>query len=106
MPNRRVATATGPRPFYELMRTARPVLLDTAGDPEVQRAAAPWADRVDVVAAPFTGLAGDDPLTGTAAVLVRPDGYIAWTAPGADAGLEDALRRWFGAPRPVAGARP
>ncbi|MFI0943627.1 FAD-dependent monooxygenase [Streptomyces sp. NPDC021020] len=106
MPNRKVATATGPRPLFELMHTARPLLLDTTGDAEIQRTAAPWTDRVDVVSAPFTGLAGDDPLTGTTAALVRPDGYIAWTAPGSAAGLEDALRQWFGAPQPAAGARP
>jgi len=40
-----------------------------------------WADRVE--ARP-----GDRPL------LVRPDGYVVWRG---GPGLEDALRRWFGA---------
>jgi 3-(3-hydroxy-phenyl)propionate hydroxylase len=31
------------------------------------------------------------------AVLVRPDGYVAWVSEGTDAGLSDALKRWFGA---------
>jgi 3-(3-hydroxy-phenyl)propionate hydroxylase len=34
-----------------------------------------------------------------AAVLIRPDGHVAWVGDGTDAGLEEALTRWFGAPR-------
>ena len=30
------------------------------------------------------------------AVLVRPDGHVAWVGEGSDAGLRDALTRWFG----------
>ncbi|WP_033434849.1 aromatic-ring hydroxylase C-terminal domain-containing protein [Saccharothrix syringae] len=72
----------------------RGVLLDLADDAGLRRAAAGWADRVDVV----TGAPAGGPLTGLAAVLVRPDGHVAWVAeaPGGDPG--EALRRWFGAP--------
>jgi hypothetical protein len=31
-----------------------------------------------------------------AAVLVRPDGYVAWVGDGTDAGLREALTGWFG----------
>ncbi|HEX2761513.1 MAG TPA: hypothetical protein VHM27_13405, partial [Rhizomicrobium sp.] len=30
------------------------------------------------------------------AVLVRPDGYVAWVRDRSADGLEDALTRWFG----------
>jgi hypothetical protein len=33
-----------------------------------------------------------------AAVLIRPDGYIAWVGDGTDTGLRDALTTWFGPP--------
>jgi hypothetical protein len=62
-------------------RVKRSVAADTAK---------PWADRVDVVAA----TAGDAP---AAAVLIRPDGYVAWAGEDGD-GLDDALHTWFGTP--------
>jgi bifunctional hydroxylase/dehydrase len=63
----------------------------------VRAAAGPWTDRIDVITArsrPAGALADVD------AVLVRPDGYIAWVAAGGsgEAGLSDALSRWFGQP--------
>jgi 2-polyprenyl-6-methoxyphenol hydroxylase-like FAD-dependent oxidoreductase len=73
----------------ELLRTARGVLIDT-GAYEV----AGWADRVDVVKG--TWVEGTLP----EAVLLRPDGYVAWAAPGDD--LTDGLTRWFGAPSAAA----
>ncbi|MCF2436235.1 hypothetical protein LV779_25370 [Streptomyces thinghirensis] len=50
-----------------------------------------------MTAAPH-GVAEDGPLHGTSAVLVRPDGYVAWAAPGSHHDLSMALERWFGAP--------
>ncbi len=38
------------------------------------------------------------------AVLVRPDGHVAWVADGATEPVVDALARWFGPPGPVRGA--
>ncbi|HTL34988.1 MAG TPA: hypothetical protein VL326_17785 [Kofleriaceae bacterium] len=32
------------------------------------------------------------------AVLIRPDGHVAWVGDGTDAGLHDALTKWFGPP--------
>jgi bifunctional hydroxylase/dehydrase len=83
----------------ELLHGARGFVLDLGGRAAVRAAAAPWADRVDVVGArPHPEEA--DAFDGAEALLVRPDGYVAWAAragEGAD-GLTDALTRWFGAP--------
>jgi 2-polyprenyl-6-methoxyphenol hydroxylase-like FAD-dependent oxidoreductase len=84
----------------ELMRRARPVLLDLAGREALRGEADGWRDRVDVVAAASRQPPAD-------ALLIRPDGFVAWAAgPGdrdAEAGpaLRRALGRWFGAPAGV-----
>jgi len=72
--------------------------VDPAGADSVARAAEGWSDRVSVIAA----RAVSQPAP-AAAMLIRPDGYVAWAA-GPDApvpvsGLHEALRTWFGAPR-------
>ena len=89
----------------ELVRLARGVLLDLTQDGAVARAAAAWADRITVVAA--RGLNPADSPAPADALLIRPDGYVAWaTGPGAadaSGGLEEALRTWFGAPAPDGG---
>jgi 2-polyprenyl-6-methoxyphenol hydroxylase-like FAD-dependent oxidoreductase len=79
-----------PRRLAELRRDARPLLVDLSGGDELAEAVAPWSDRVDRVAARTT--APDAP-----ALLVRPDGYVAWSGADPD-GLRAALGRWFGAP--------
>jgi len=70
------------------------VLLDLDGN--VAAALGDWADRVDTVSASIA----DRP---AAAILIRPDGYVAWAANTFDAeaaaGLQAALHRWFGEPR-------
>jgi len=62
---------------------------------------APWSDRVKVIDASFAGT-WELPVLGQvaapAAVLIRPDGYVAWVGDGTDSGLRDALTTWFGAP--------
>lgn len=82
-----------------LLRQARGVLLDLAGNGSgdgLRDAAAGWADRVDHVPAKAQP---DGALDGLDAVLVRPDGHVAWAGvPGDQAGPGAALRRWFGAP--------
>jgi 2-polyprenyl-6-methoxyphenol hydroxylase-like FAD-dependent oxidoreductase len=71
-------------------RLPRPVL---AGSAEVRAVADGWRDRVDVRPLPET--------PGVTALLVRPDGYVAWAADGTPSptALRDALRTWFGGPR-------
>jgi hypothetical protein len=102
MPDLAVRTEGGPNRVAELLRSARPVLLDLADRTELVKEAGGWADRVDVV----TGTAAEPPAD---IVLVRPDGYVAWAAgpDTADAvgGLRRALGTWFGPPCPV-GQRP
>ncbi|MFI5528744.1 FAD-dependent monooxygenase [Kitasatospora sp. NPDC051853] len=72
-----------------LLHPARPVLLDLADDPSLRAAAEPWADRLTTVTAAL-----DTELT---ALLVRPDGYAAWSS-ASPVPLTTALARWFGAP--------
>ncbi|WP_404800670.1 aromatic-ring hydroxylase C-terminal domain-containing protein [Arthrobacter vasquezii] len=36
------------------------------------------------------------PVSSPTAVLIRPDGHVAWTGDGTPAGLKNALARWFG----------
>ncbi|MEV4602820.1 FAD-dependent monooxygenase [Amycolatopsis sp. NPDC049253] len=72
-------------------RAARPVLVDLTSDGSVSSAAAAWADRVDTV----TAATGVD----ATALLIRPDGYVAWASSDARpdvSALEKALTRWFG----------
>jgi 2-polyprenyl-6-methoxyphenol hydroxylase-like FAD-dependent oxidoreductase len=79
----------------ELLHRARPVLLDFTGGAFAEPVA-PWRGRVDVTTV--------DGSSGTAAaILIRPDGYVAWAAdgcaPGGLDGLPAALGRWFGPAR-------
>ncbi len=89
----------------EALRRARGVLLVAEGDGEPRealvRAARPFAGAVDTVTVPPDG---DGPLRDAAAVLVRPDGHIAWAGDAPD-GLRTALARWF-APAPEPGPEP
>jgi hypothetical protein len=79
----------------ELMRAARGVLLDCTEGSAVASSAAGGSGLVSVLAARcLTQPAPAD------ALLIRPDGYVAWAA-GPDApeptvGLNEALRTWFG----------
>src|SRR5687768_14847923 len=99
MPDLDLVTAGGPLRVFTLLHRARPVLLDLgrSGGLDV----APWADRVRVVEAEHDG-AWELPVLGEvtapAAVLVRPDGHVAWVGDGTDDGLAEALTTWFGPP--------
>lgn len=83
----------------QALHTGRGVLLDLDDNAELRRRADGWRDRVDIVTAAPHGVPDDSPLAGTGAILVRPDGYVAWAAPGCHDDLPTALRRWFGASR-------
>ncbi|MFL4494081.1 FAD-dependent monooxygenase [Streptomyces sp. VTCC 41912] len=91
-----LTTADGPTRLAELLRPGRPLLLgfDGSGAGDALDAAAGWADRVTIVAA-----TARDPLA--AALLVRPDGYLAWASDGpvTGEGLRAALTAWCGAER-------
>jgi hypothetical protein len=99
MPDLDVVTAGGPRRVFALLHDARPVLLDL-GEPGALDLG-PWADRVRRVDARYAG-AWELPVLGAVAaptaVLIRPDGHVAWVGDGSDRGLREALTTWFGAP--------
>ncbi|MEU3316872.1 FAD-dependent monooxygenase [Streptomyces sp. NPDC006662] len=97
MPHLELTGPDGPTSSTALLRPARGVLLDLADNPRLRRRAAAWAERVDTVTATPLGTA-PDATTGTTALLIRPDGYVAWAAPGSHHDLPMALERWFGTP--------
>ncbi|HEX2312893.1 MAG TPA: FAD-dependent monooxygenase [Thermomonospora sp.] len=102
MPKLELVGGPGKTDTAELLHRGRGVLLDLADDPLLRETAAPWTDRIDVVTARPHRLGPGSPLAGTDAVLVRPDGHVAWAAPdAASPDLSTALRRWAGAPLPV-----
>jgi 2-polyprenyl-6-methoxyphenol hydroxylase-like FAD-dependent oxidoreductase len=93
-PNLTLHTSRGATSVAELMHAARPVLLDLAGRPGLQETARDWQHRVDMHTAEVDHRPAD-------ALLIRPDGCIAWAAaadePGAAPALREALSYWFGA---------
>jgi 3-(3-hydroxy-phenyl)propionate hydroxylase len=96
MPDLDLVTPTGPRRVYELLHAARPVLLELGGPP---LDASGWADRVQHVEATYDGvweLPVVGAVTAPTAVLVRPDGHVAWVGEESAAGLPEALAQWFG----------
>jgi bifunctional hydroxylase/dehydrase len=87
------------RSSTEALQRARGVLFDLTDSEGLRRRVLPWLDRVDIVTATAADLPEGSPLEGTTAILVRPDGYVAWAAPGSHADLPMALDRWFGPAR-------
>jgi 3-(3-hydroxy-phenyl)propionate hydroxylase len=99
MPDLDLVTAGGPLGVFTLLHDARPVLLDL-GEPG-RLDITPWADRVRLIDAEYIGV-WELPVIGVViaptAVLIRPDGYVAWVGDGSRHGLADALTTWFGPP--------
>jgi flavin-dependent dehydrogenase len=97
MPDLEVVTASGPRRVFGFLHAARPVLLQLGMPGAIDLAG--WADRVQRVDARYDG-AWQLPVLGAvaapAAVLIRPDGHVAWVGEGTDRGLREALIMWFG----------
>jgi 2-polyprenyl-6-methoxyphenol hydroxylase-like FAD-dependent oxidoreductase len=99
MPDLDLTSADGPLRVFTLLHHARPVFLNLgeAGGFDI----APWTDRVRGIDATYDG-AWELPALGAVraplAVLIRPDGYVAWVGEGSDLGLTDALTTWFGPP--------
>jgi 3-(3-hydroxy-phenyl)propionate hydroxylase len=102
MPDLDLVTADGPLRVFNLLHDARPVVLnlDQPGGLDI----APWADRVPLIDAEYAGI-WELPVLGTVtsptAVLIRPDGHVAWVGDQTHLGLHDALTTWFGPPTSV-----
>jgi 2-polyprenyl-6-methoxyphenol hydroxylase-like FAD-dependent oxidoreductase len=100
MPDLDLVTADGRSlTVFALLHDARPVLLnlDEPGAFDVS----PWGDRVQLIDAKYVGeweLPAVGVVTDPAAVLIRPDGHVAWAGDRPADGLTDALTAWFGPP--------
>ncbi len=97
MPDLDLVSAAGPLRMFSLLHDARAVLLNL-GEPAAI-AIGSWADRVKLVDATYQGrwelpVLGE--VSAPTAILIRPDGYVAWVGKGKDDGLRDALNLWFG----------
>jgi 2-polyprenyl-6-methoxyphenol hydroxylase-like FAD-dependent oxidoreductase len=99
MPDLDLVSTAGPLRVFELLHDAKPVLLNLRkpGGFDIT----PWADRVQLIDAQYEG-PWELPVLGEVeaptAVLIRPDGYVAWVGESGDPGLTDALTLWFGPP--------
>ncbi len=84
---------------YSLLHRAEPLLINLG--PPGSLDITGWLNRVRLVEARYEG-AWDLPVIGVvtapAAVLIRPDGNVAWVGDHTGAGMAEALTRWFGEP--------
>jgi 2-polyprenyl-6-methoxyphenol hydroxylase-like FAD-dependent oxidoreductase len=102
MPDLDLQTADGPTRVFTLLHDVQPVLLDL-GEPGGFDIS-PWADRVKLVNATHAGVwelpvLGEIPVP--PAVLIRPDGHVAWAGDPTDPELPRALSTWFGPATPA-----
>jgi 2-polyprenyl-6-methoxyphenol hydroxylase-like FAD-dependent oxidoreductase len=97
VPDLDLVTGNGSLRLFRLLHDARPVLLNL-GEPGGFDIT-PWADRVQLIDAKYDGvweLPAIGTVTAPAAVLIRPDGYVAWVGDHESSDLADALTTWFG----------
>ena len=103
MPDLDLETTEGPVRVYALLHAARPLLINL--DAGARFDIRPWVGRIQLVDAHYGG-AWELPAIGEVnapeAVLVRPDGYVAWVRDHNGNGLEEALSKWFGPADPSA----
>jgi 2-polyprenyl-6-methoxyphenol hydroxylase-like FAD-dependent oxidoreductase len=114
MADRELELANGGREqIARLLHPARGVLITADESDETSRCAAGWSDRIDLVRVTSFPAGPEEGTAATESVLIRPDGYVAWAAPGGGQ-LAEALHRWFGvargvrdadAPQPLVSAR-
>jgi 3-(3-hydroxy-phenyl)propionate hydroxylase len=99
MPDLDLVTAKGPLRAFTLLHDARPTFINfgETGGIDIM----PWSDRVRLVDAKYGGtweLPALGPVSAPTAVLIRPDGYVAWVGEQTQSGLTDTLTKWFGPP--------
>jgi 3-(3-hydroxy-phenyl)propionate hydroxylase len=100
MPDLDLVTAGGPVRVFSLLHRARPVVLNLGEPGGID--ITPWADRVQLIDATYDGrweLPALGEVTAPTAVVVRPDGHVAWVGDETHEGLAEALTTWFGSPR-------
>ena len=101
VPDFELKTANGPTRVYEHIHDAKALLIDL--EPTSDRDPSAWNVRVKHIVGTYPG-PWELPIVGTvqppSALLVRPDGYVAWAGTGTSDGLHEALTTWFGAPMP------
>ncbi|MDO3435339.1 FAD-dependent monooxygenase [Rhizobium sp. CBN3] len=100
MPDLDLITPDGPLRVFSLLKQAGPVLLNLG--PRGSLDSGPWSDRVRLVDARYDGpweLPAVGAVAAPAAVLIRPDGYVAWVGEGSQDRLDAAMNTWFGPPR-------
>ena len=98
-PDLDLITANGPPRVFTLLHDARPVPLNL-GEPGGLDIT-PWPDRVQLIGATYVGtweIPALGAVTAPTAVLIRPDGYVAWVGDLTQLGLHDAPTTWFGPP--------
>jgi 3-(3-hydroxy-phenyl)propionate hydroxylase len=103
MPDLDLVTAKGPLRVFTLLHDAQAVLLNL-GEPGGFDST-PWANRLQSIDAEYDGeweLPALGEVAAPSAVLIRPDGYVAWVGEQTEAGLADVLATWFGPPTPAA----
>ena len=99
MPDLDLVTPDGPMRVFTLLKNARPLLLDfgALGSFDIT----PWSYRIKFVYAKYDGpweLPALGLVSAPSAILIRPDGYVAWVADRTQPDLTDALTTWFGPP--------
>jgi 3-(3-hydroxy-phenyl)propionate hydroxylase len=102
MPDLDLVTPDGPMRVFTLLQNARPLLLNFGAPGSFD--ITPWSDRIKLVYAKYNGpweLPALGLVSAPTAVLIRPDGYVAWVGDRTQPDLTDALTAWFG---PAAGA--
>ena len=102
MPDLDLVTADGPVRVFTLLHNARPVLLNFGkpGGFDIT----PWEGRVQLIDAKYDGkweLPALGAVTAPTAVLIRPDGYVAWVGDLTQPRLAEAMTTWFGSPTAV-----
>ena len=93
MPDLDLRTQSGVVRVFSLLNSARPVLLNFRD-----------AGSIDAVGFPVLDAKYEGPwelpvigkVSAPGAVLVRPDGHVAWVGESNNDGLDDAISRWFG----------
>jgi 3-(3-hydroxy-phenyl)propionate hydroxylase len=98
IPDLEILTSDGAKRVFSFLHEARHVLLNfgTPGSLDIS----PWREQVRLIEAQYSGT-WELPVLGVveapAAILIRPDGYVAWIGEGSDNGLREALHKWVGA---------